>query len=100
RTSYFQETKVLGAAGPTIETNDPVRFVSNRAAGKMGYASAEARQKVGAEVTLVTGPTSIEAPRHVEVVQVTTAEDMLQAVRQRFKQQDIIFKTAAVADYT
>lgn len=100
QSAYFRDKKVLVTAGPTIETIDPVRFVSNRASGKMGYAIAEALQKVGAEVTLVTGPTSIEAPRHVEVVQVTTAEDMFQAVRQRFKQQDIIFKTAAVSDYT
>ncbi|HAR6155159.1 TPA: bifunctional phosphopantothenoylcysteine decarboxylase/phosphopantothenate--cysteine ligase CoaBC [Staphylococcus pseudintermedius] len=100
QSAYFRDKKVLVTAGPTIETIDPVRFVSNRASGKMGYAIAEALQKVGAEVTLVTGPTSIEAPRHVEVVQVTTAEDMFQSVRQRFKQQDIIFKTAAVSDYT
>ena len=100
QSAYFRDKKVLVTAGPTVETIDPVRFVSNRASGKMGYAIAEALQKVGAEVTLVTGPTSIEAPRHVEVVQVTTAEDMFQAVRQRFKQQDIIFKTAAVSDYT
>lgn len=100
QSAYFRDKKVLVTAGPTIETIDPVRFVSNRASGKMGYAIAEALQKVGAEVTLVTGPTSIEAPCHVEVVQVTTAEDMFQAVRQRFKQQDIIFKTAAVSDYT
>ncbi|WP_233509779.1 bifunctional phosphopantothenoylcysteine decarboxylase/phosphopantothenate--cysteine ligase CoaBC [Staphylococcus pseudintermedius] len=100
QSAYFRDKKVLVTAGPTIETIDPVRFVSNRASGKMGYAIAEALQKVGAEVTLVTGPTSIEAPRHVEVLQVTTAEDMFQAVRQRFKQQDIIFKTAAVSDYT
>lgn len=100
QSAYFRDKKVLVTAGPTIETIDPVRFVSNRASGKMGYAIVEALQKLGAEVTLVTGPTSIEAPRHVEVVQVTTAEDMFQAVRQRFKQQDIIFKTAAVSDYT
>lgn len=100
QSAYFRDKKVLVTAGPTVETIDPVRFVSNRASGKMGYAIAEALQKVGAEVTLVTGPTSIEAPRHVEVIQVMTAEDMFQAVRQRFKQQDIIFKTAAVSDYT
>ncbi|WP_242439317.1 bifunctional phosphopantothenoylcysteine decarboxylase/phosphopantothenate--cysteine ligase CoaBC [Staphylococcus delphini] len=100
QSAYFRDKKVLVTAGPTVETIDPVRFVSNRASGKMGYAIAEALQKVGAEVTLVTGPTSIEPPRHVEVVQVTTAEDMFQAVKQRFEQQDIIFKTAAVSDYT
>ncbi|MTV20688.1 bifunctional phosphopantothenoylcysteine decarboxylase/phosphopantothenate--cysteine ligase CoaBC [Staphylococcus delphini] len=100
QSAYFNHKKVLVTAGPTVETIDPVRFVSNRASGKMGYAIAEALQKVGAEVTLVTGPTSIEPPRHVEVVQVTTAEEMFQAVKQRFEQQDIIFKTAAVSDYT
>ncbi|WP_240622732.1 bifunctional phosphopantothenoylcysteine decarboxylase/phosphopantothenate--cysteine ligase CoaBC [Staphylococcus delphini] len=100
QSAYFNHKKVLVTAGPTVETIDPVRFVSNRASGKMGYAIAEALQKVGAKVTLVTGPTSIEPPRHVEVVQVTTAEDMFQAVKQRFEQQDIIFKTAAVSDYT
>ncbi|MBZ8174691.1 bifunctional phosphopantothenoylcysteine decarboxylase/phosphopantothenate--cysteine ligase CoaBC [Staphylococcus delphini] len=100
QSAYFNHKKVLVTAGPTVETIDPVRFVSNRASGKMGYAIAEALQKVGADVTLVTGPTSIEPPRHVEVVQVTTAEEMFQAVKQRFEQQDIIFKTAAVSDYT
>ncbi|HHU6750779.1 TPA: bifunctional phosphopantothenoylcysteine decarboxylase/phosphopantothenate--cysteine ligase CoaBC [Staphylococcus pseudintermedius] len=100
QSTYFRHKKVLVTAGPTVETIDPVRFVSNRASGKMGYAIAEALQKVGAEVTLVTGPTSIEPPRYVEVVQVTTAEEMFQAVKQRFEQQDIVFKTAAVSDYT
>lgn len=100
QSAFYRNKKVLVTAGPTVETIDPVRFVSNRASGKMGYAIAAALQKVGADVTLVTGPTSIEPPHNVEVVQVTTAEDMFQAVKKRFEQQDIIFKTAAVSDYT
>lgn len=100
KSTYFQNKHVLITAGPTVETIDPVRFVSNRASGKMGYAIAEALEQLGAHVTLVTGPTAITPPERVDVVQVTTADDMFQAVKARFETQDIIFKTAAVSDYT
>lgn len=98
--TYFTGKKVLITAGTTIEEIDPVRYVSNRASGKMGYALAEALVSRGAEVTLVSGPTHIEVPQDVTFVPVTSAEDMFEAVVSRFDAQDIVFKTAAVSDYT
>lgn len=91
--------KVLVTAGPTQEAIDPVRFITNHSTGKMGYAIAENCMWRGAEVTLVTGPVSIEPPRFVEVVPVLSAADMADAVKSRADKQDIIIKTAAVADY-
>lgn len=92
--------KVLVTAGPTMEAIDPVRFISNHSTGKMGYAIAKAAMLRGAQVTLVSGPTALEAPRFVEVVPVKSAADMFEAVTARARQQDIIIKSAAVADYT
>lgn len=92
--------KVLVTAGPTMEAIDPVRFISNHSTGKMGYAIAKAAMLRGAQVTLVSGPTALEAPRFVEVVPVKSATDMFEAVTARAGQQDIIIKSAAVADYT
>ncbi len=92
--------KVLVTAGPTMEAIDPVRFISNHSTGKMGYAIAKAAMLRGAQVTLVSGPTALEAPRFVEVVPVKSAADMFEAVTARAGQQDIIIKSAAVADYT
>lgn len=92
--------KVLVTAGPTMEAIDPVRFISNHSTGKMGYALAKAAMLRGAQVTLVSGPTALEAPRFVEVVPVKSAADMFEAVTARAGQQDIIIKSAAVADYT
>lgn len=98
--SSFKGKHALVTAGPTVEVIDPVRYVSNRSSGKMGYALAEALQKRGAHVTLVTGPTQLVDPIGVNVVHIESAEDMFEAVTTRFDQQDIVFKAAAVSDYT
>ena len=90
---------VLVSAGPTREAIDPVRFITNHSTGKMGYAVARAASMRGAKVTLVSGPTSLTPPPFVEVVDVVSAEEMFQAVTSRAAEQDIIIKTAAVADY-
>lgn len=92
--------KVLVTAGPTVESLDPVRFISNRSTGKMGYAVAKAAMLRGAEVTLVTGPTSIEPPMFVKTVEVESAADMFNAVKSEAETSDVIVKSAAVADYT
>jgi phosphopantothenoylcysteine decarboxylase/phosphopantothenate--cysteine ligase len=91
--------KVLVTAGPTIEKIDPVRFISNHSTGKMGYAIAKICMLRGAQVTLVTGRTSLEPPKFVDVVDVISAKDMYEAVVSRFDEQDIVIKAAAVADY-
>ncbi len=92
--------KVLVTAGPTVESLDPVRFISNRSTGKMGYAVAKAAMLRGAEVTLVTGPTSMEPPMFVKTVEVESAADMFNAVKSEAETSDVIVKSAAVADYT
>lgn len=92
--------KVLVTAGPTMEAIDPVRFISNHSTGKMGYAIARIAMQRGAEVTLVTGPTHLEIPPFVRTIPVTSAQDMFEAVASNAKEQDIIIKSAAVADYT
>ncbi len=92
--------KVLVTAGPTLEALDPVRFISNRSTGKMGYALAKAAMLRGADVTLVTGPTSIEPPMFVKTVNVESAEEMFDAVKAHASESDLIVKSAAVADYT
>lgn len=91
--------KVLVTAGPTQEKLDPVRFITNHSTGKMGYAIAENCMRRGADVTLVTGPVSIAPPPFVKVVPVVSAADMAEAVKACYKEQQIIIKTAAVADY-
>ncbi len=91
--------KVLVTAGPTREAIDPVRYITNHSTGKMGYAIAQAAMERGASVTLVTGPVSIEPPMFVEVVPVVSAADMAKAVKERAADQDIIIKSAAVADF-
>ncbi len=90
---------VLITAGPTMEAIDPVRFISNHSTGKMGYALARVCRRRGAEVTLVSGKTNLEAPYGVTLVPVTSAQDMFEAVSLRAKEQDMIIKAAAVADY-
>ncbi|MCM3769488.1 MULTISPECIES: bifunctional phosphopantothenoylcysteine decarboxylase/phosphopantothenate--cysteine ligase CoaBC [Priestia] len=90
---------VLVTAGPTVERIDPVRFFTNRSTGKMGYALAEQAAKLGASVTLVTGPTNLEYPKGVQVVQIESAQQMLEAVMQRYHEVDVVIKSAAVADY-
>lgn len=92
--------KVTVTAGPTQESIDPVRYITNHSTGKMGYALARAAAFRGAEVTLITGPTALPAPVHTHVIPVTSAEDMYQAVLQEINRTDFLFKAAAVADYT
>ena len=95
----MQGKRVLVTAGPTQESIDPVRFLTNHSTGKMGYAIAKMCMLRGAEVTLVSGPTSIAKPEFVHVVDVVTAKEMYEEVTKRAKDQDIIIKAAAVADY-
>ena len=95
----MQGKRVLVTAGPTQEAIDPVRFITNHSTGKMGYAIAKMCMLRGAEVTLVSGPTSIAKPEFVHVVDVVTAKEMYEEVTKRAEDQDIIIKAAAVADY-
>jgi len=90
---------VLVTAGGTREALDPVRFLGNRSSGKMGYALAEAAERRGARVILVTAPTALHPPANVEVVPVTSTEEMRTAVLNRMDQASIVIKAAAVADY-
>ena len=92
--------KVLVTAGPTREYIDPVRFITNHSTGKMGYAIAENCMRRGADVTLVTGPTSIKKPDFVKVIDIISADDMFNAVKDNMENMDIIIKAAAVADFT
>ena len=91
--------KLLVTAGPTQEAIDPVRYITNHSSGKMGYAIAKMAMLRGADVTLVSGRTAIAPPPFVKVVPVVTARDMYEAVTAVSKEQDIIIKAAAVADY-
>jgi phosphopantothenoylcysteine decarboxylase/phosphopantothenate--cysteine ligase len=92
--------RVLITAGPTREPLDPVRYLTNRSSGKMGYALAEAAIARGAEVVLVSGPVSLSAPVGAQVVRVTTASEMAEACRVYAEHADVIIASAAVADYT
>lgn len=91
---------VLVTAGPTQESLDPVRYLTNHSTGKMGYAIAKVAMLRGAEVTLISGPTALEKPPFMNVVDVTSAQDMFEAVAAHCEKADFIFKAAAVADYT
>ena len=91
--------KVLITAGPTQEAIDPVRYITNHSSGKMGYAMAKVAAARGAEVTLVTGATSIKKPKFAKIVPVVSARDMFEAVCEESKDADIVCKAAAVADY-
>jgi phosphopantothenoylcysteine decarboxylase/phosphopantothenate--cysteine ligase len=91
--------RVLITAGPTQEAIDPVRFITNHSTGKMGYALAENCARRGAKVTLVSGPVALDAPLFVETIPVVSAADMAEEVLKRAAEQDIIIKTAAVADF-
>ena len=91
--------KVIITAGPTQESVDPVRYITNHSTGKMGYELAKAAMLRGAEVTLVSGVTNLEPPMFVDYVQVKSAGDMFEAMKSRFLDNDIIIKAAAVADY-
>lgn len=90
---------LLITAGPTVEDIDPVRFVSNRSTGTMGYRMAEAARARGAEVVLVSGPTNLPAPRNVELVAVRSAEQMARAVDEHYARATVVVAAAAVADY-
>lgn len=92
--------KLLITAGPTVESIDPVRFISNHSTGKMGYALARVAAERGADVTLISGPVNLQAPRFVKLVPVVSAQDMFEAVKAHSAEADIIIKAAAVADYT
>ena len=92
--------KVIVTAGPTQESVDPVRYITNHSTGKMGYELAKAAMLRGAEVTLVSGVTSLAKPMFIDYVQVRSAGDMFEAMKERFLDNDIIIKAAAVADYT
>jgi len=87
------------SAGPTVEAIDPVRFVSNRSSGKMGYAIAAAARDAGADVTLVTGPTALVPPPGVRTFQVESADDMKDAILAQLPRADAVIMAAAVADY-
>ena len=91
--------KVIVTAGPTQESVDPVRYITNHSTGKMGYELAKAAMLRGAEVTLVSGVTNLEPPMFLDYVQVKSAGDMFEAMKSRFLDNDIIIKAAAVADY-
>jgi phosphopantothenoylcysteine decarboxylase/phosphopantothenate--cysteine ligase len=91
--------RVLVTAGPTIEDLDPVRFISNRSSGKMGYALAQAARSRGADVTLISGPTHLHPPSGVDTVPVRSAAEMKEAVLRHFPNADIVIKAAAVGDY-
>ncbi|WP_078382777.1 bifunctional phosphopantothenoylcysteine decarboxylase/phosphopantothenate--cysteine ligase CoaBC [Sutcliffiella halmapala] len=89
----------LVTAGPTVEKVDPVRFFTNRSTGKMGYAIAEVAAELGANVILVSGPTTLEDPSHVHTIRVESAKEMYDAVLENFENSDVVIKSAAVADY-
>ncbi len=95
----FQGMTALVTAGPTQELIDPVRFISNPSSGKMGYAVARALRHRGADVVLVSGPTTLEVPRGVKAVQVQSAQEMAAEVDRHFSESQLVIKTAAVADY-
>lgn len=91
--------KVLITAGPTREALDPVRFLTNHSTGRMGYALAKNAVRRGAQVVLVTGPVQLPPPLYTQVIRVTTAQEMYEAVDAHFDSQDIVVMSAAVADY-
>ena len=91
--------KVLITAGPTYEPIDPVRFIGNRSSGKMGFALAEQAVKLGAEVTLITGPTAISTTSNIQIINVVTAEEMLIQVKKIYNKMDFAIASAAVADF-
>ena len=104
--NYFSQNlplkgkRILITAGPTYEAIDPVRFISNHSTGKMGYELAELAAAMGAEVSLITGPTSIKDPIHVNIKRVQSASQMFDLVNAEFAHVDIMILAAAVADYT
>lgn len=99
--SVATNKRVLITAGPTVEPIDPVRFISNRSSGKMGYAIAKAFAQAGAQVTLISGPTNLNLPdESIGKINVETANEMFVATKENFEENDLIIFSAAVADYT
>lgn len=104
---YFQNEigmlkgkKIVISAGPTLETIDPVRYLSNRSTGKMGYSIAEVAVSLGAEVVLVSGPTNLTPPEGCKIIKTESAAQMYDAIFSEYENADVVIKTAAVADYT
>jgi len=95
----FQGLTTLITAGPTIEYIDPVRMITNKSTGKMGYAIARAARRRGADVTLVAGPTHLDPPKGIHMLNVETAEEMREAVMDHYRDKDVIIKAAAVCDF-
>jgi len=96
----LQGKKILITAGPTVESIDPVRYITNRSTGKMGYAIAKIAANRGADVTLVSGPTNIDPPSNIKkLIEIQSAEDMYNAIIDNFDENQVIIKSAAVADY-
>ena len=95
----LRNIKFLISAGPTYESIDPVRFIGNHSSGKMGFSIANAAQKRGAKVQLVTGPVNLTTPENVERVDVVSANEMKKEIKKRFKDIDVLIMSAAVADY-
>jgi phosphopantothenoylcysteine decarboxylase/phosphopantothenate--cysteine ligase len=91
--------RILVTAGPTREYLDPIRFISNRSSGKMGYAIARAALRRGAEVTLISGPSSLERPKGIDFISVETAGEMLRAVAEKLRSSTVLIMSAAVSDY-
>lgn len=98
-THDLEGKRILITAGPTRESLDPVRFITNKSTGKMGYALAKIATYRGAYVTLITGETALEEPMFASVIHVSSAKDMFEAVKKRYLESTIIIKAAAVADY-
>ena len=96
----LSEKRIVITAGPTREHIDPVRYLSNRSTGKMGYALAEQALALGAEVILITGPVSLKPPKKATLVQVETASEMYDQVMKVYEEADVVIKSAAVSDYT
>ncbi|MDD2706617.1 MAG: phosphopantothenoylcysteine decarboxylase [Verrucomicrobiae bacterium] len=96
----MRKLRILITAGPTREPIDPVRFISNRSSGKMGFALAEAARKAGHDTILVSGPVSLPPPRGVRLTAVETADEMRRAVLREARHANLIIMAAAVADYT
>lgn len=95
----FLGKKILVTAGPTQEAIDPVRFITNHSSGKMGYAIAKMAAARGAQVTLISGPVSINPPKNAKTIKITSAKEMFEAVKENSPDSDIIIKSAAVADF-
>ena len=96
----WKNIHLLITAGPTYEAIDPVRFIGNHSSGKMGYAIAETAVERGAKVTLISGPTSLEAPKNVELIKVQSAAEMFDAVKEHYQKADCLIFSAAVSDYS